>query len=82
MNFTLSHNLWIPQLPGYPLITVGGAVAANSHGKSCAIHGTIRRSIESILLFHKTHGWMNLSEEENKEIFDLTIGTWTNWKHS
>ena len=74
LNFTLSHNLWIPQLPGYPLITVGGAVAANSHGKSCAIHGTIRRSIESILLFHKTHGWMNLSEEENKEIFDLTIG--------
>ena len=49
-------------------------VAANSHGKSCAIHGTIRNSIKSILLFHKKHGWMKLSENENKEIFDLTIG--------
>ena len=74
LNFTLKYNLWIPQIPGYPSITLGGIVAANSHGKSCAIHGTIRKSIKSILLFHKKHGWMKLSEEENKEIFDLTIG--------
>jgi decaprenylphospho-beta-D-ribofuranose 2-oxidase len=74
LNFTLKYNLWIPQIPGYPSITIGGAVAANSHGKSCAIHGTIRKSIKSILLFHKKHGWMKLSEKENKEIFDLTIG--------
>ena len=74
LNFTLKYNLWIPQIPGYPTITIGGAVAANSHGKSCSIHGTIRNSIKSILLFHKKHGWMKLSENENKEIFDLTIG--------
>lgn len=74
LNFTLKHNLWIPQLPGYPTITIGGAVAANAHGKSCGKHGTIRKSIKSILLFHKTHGWLNLSEDKNKEIFDLTIG--------
>ena len=74
LNFSLKHNLWIPQLPGYPTITVGGAVAANAHGKSCAIHGTIRKSIKKILLFHKNHGWINLSEKENKELFDLTIG--------
>ena len=74
LNFTLKHSLWIPQLPGYPLITIGGAVASNSHGKSCGIHGAIRKSIKSILLFHKNHGWLNLSENENKEIFDLTIG--------
>ena len=74
LNFTLKENLWIPQLPGYPTITIGGAVAANSHGKSCGVHGTIRNSIKSILLFHKINGWINLSENENKEIFDLTIG--------
>ena len=74
MNFSLKYNLWIPQLPGYPTITIGGAVAANAHGKSCAIHGTIRKSIKKILLFHKDHGWINLSEKENKELFDLTIG--------
>ncbi len=74
LNFTLRHNLWITQIPGYPLISIGGAVAANSHGKSCGVDGTIRNSIKSIYLFHKTNGWINLSEKENQEIFDLTIG--------
>ena len=31
-NFTLQHGLWIPQIPGYPTITIGGAIASNSHG--------------------------------------------------
>ena len=73
-NFTLKQNLWIPQTPGYPGITLGGAVATNSHGKSCGYHGTIRKQINKILLFHKNHGWLNLSENENKDIFDITIG--------
>ena len=74
LNFLLKYDLWIPQIPGYPFITLGGAVAANSHGKSCGVHGTIRKSIKSILLFHKKNGWLELSEEKNKEIFELTIG--------
>jgi len=74
LNFLLVYDLWIPQLPGYPYISLGGAVAANSHGKSCGIHGTIRNAVKSILIYHKTHGWLNLSKENNKEIFDLTIG--------
>lgn len=74
LNFTLKYKLWIPQLPGYPTITIGGAVASNAHGKSCATHGTIRKSIKKISLFHKKHGWLSLSENENKDIFDLTIG--------
>tara|TARA_E500000178_G_C16985679_1_gene738083 strand:- start:110 stop:1441 length:1332 start_codon:yes stop_codon:yes gene_type:complete len=74
LNFTLIHDLWIPQLPGYPFITVGGAIATNAHGKSCVLHGTIKNSIKEIKIFHIKNGWLNLSEKENKEIFDLTIG--------
>ena len=74
LNFSLNYNLWIPQLPGYPYISLGGAVATNAHGKSCGLHGTIRKSIKKIFLFHKNHGWLNLSNKENKEIFELTIG--------
>ena len=74
LNFTLNHNLWIPQVPGYPFITIGGAVASNVHGKSCGFHGSIRNLIKKITLFHRNHGWINLSDNENKEIFDLTIG--------
>ena len=49
LNVVLKENLWIPQLPGYPFITLGGAVACNVHGKSCGAHGTIRKSIKKIL---------------------------------
>lgn len=74
LNFTLKYNLWIPQIPGHPFISIGGAVASNVHGKSCAFYGTIKNSIENIKLFHKYHGWLNLNSGENKNIFDLTIG--------
>ena len=74
LNFTLKFGLWIPQIPGYPLISIGGAVASNVHGKSGEVHGTIRNAIKDILIFHKDHGWLNLSNDENKNVFDLTIG--------
>ena len=74
LNFTLGHKLWIPQIPGYPLISIAGAVATNAHGKSCGFHGTIRNLIKKITIFHRDQGWVNLSENENKEIFELTIG--------
>ena len=73
-NFTLARGFWVPQIPGYPTITIGGAIASNSHGKSCGFHGTIKKQIKRIKIFHKLHGWLNLSNEENRDIFDLTIG--------
>ena len=74
LNFTLGVGMWIPQIPGYPFISIGGAVASNVHGKSAELHGTIKNAIKDILIFHKDHGWLNLSNDENKNIFDLTIG--------
>ena len=69
LNFTLGVGMWIPQIPGYPFISIGGAVASNVHGKSAELHGTIKNAIKDILIFHKDHGWLNLSNDENKNIF-------------
>jgi len=74
LNFTFKYKLWIPQIPGYPLITIGGAVAANVHGKNASVFGSIGNSVIGLKIFHKDHGWLNLSNKINKEIFDLTIG--------
>ena len=49
LNFTLKHNLWIPQIPGHPFVSIGGAVASNVHGKSCAFYGTIKNSVKNIV---------------------------------
>lgn len=74
LNYLLNRGFWIPQIPGYPYITIGGAVAGNVHGKSSAIHGTFKNIVKKILLFHKNHGWINLSNQKNRELFDLTLG--------
>lgn len=74
MNFLLKQKMWLPQLPGYPFITIGGAIAANVHGKSSGAEGTIKNSVKEILLFHKDNGWKKLNNNKNKELFDLTIG--------
>ena len=74
LSYLLPKGLWIPQLPGHPYITIGGAVAANVHGKSSGVYGTIKNSIKELLLFHKKHGWITLSNSKNKDLFDLTIG--------
>ncbi len=74
INFTITKKLWIPQIPGYPLISIGGAIATNAHGKNAETYGTIRNSIIEILLYNQNKGWLKLSRKKNKKIFDLTIG--------
>ena len=73
-NFTTSKNFWIPQIPGYPLISIGGAIATNAHGKNAETYGTIRNNVIEILLYNQNRGWLKLSRKKNKKIFDLTIG--------
>ena len=52
------------QIPGYPFITLGGAVAANSHGKSCGVHGTIRKSIKASYYFIKKMDGLNYQKKK------------------
>lgn len=73
-HFLVDRGLWLPIFPGYPGITIGGCIAANVHGKNPFLHGTFRRVLKSLLLFHPDKGFMNVSRDEGREIFDLTVG--------
>lgn len=77
MRALLPHGLWIPVLPGTRQVTVGGAVAADVHGKnhhregSFADHvraltlvtadGEVRDLAPGDRLFHATTGGMGLT---------------------
>lgn len=74
LSFAAPRGFWLPQLPGYPDITVGGAIAANVHGKSPSRDGTFRQSVLRVTLFHTRKGWVNASPSENEDLFQLTIG--------
>jgi decaprenylphospho-beta-D-ribofuranose 2-oxidase len=64
----------LPALPGYPTITVGGCAAFDSHGKSQFHSGTFGASVRSLTLYHRDHGELSCSREQQAELFELTIG--------
>lgn len=72
--FLESKNLYLPVQPGFSALTIGGCVAANVHGKNQHRDGTFINQIESIALFHPSHGIIHLSKKENFELFNLTCG--------
>jgi decaprenylphospho-beta-D-ribofuranose 2-oxidase len=72
--FTASHGLWITQIPGYPDIAVGGAIAANVQGRGAFRAGTFRHAVVDVTLFHPDLGWTTLSRDENPSVFELTLG--------
>jgi decaprenylphospho-beta-D-ribofuranose 2-oxidase len=74
LAFTTARGLWITQIPGYPEITVGGAIAANVQGKGAFHAGTFRHAVVDVTLFHPDRGWMTLSRDEKPSVFELTLG--------
>ena len=74
LEFLISKEKYIPILPGHPTITVGGCIAFNVHGKSQFQFGNFKNGVENFLLYHPSRGEIFCSRDENKELFDLTIG--------
>ncbi|HEY2797442.1 MAG TPA: FAD-binding oxidoreductase [Thermoanaerobaculia bacterium] len=68
------HGWYLPAQPGYPLITLGGCIATEAHGKNHFRDGTFRRRILALDLFHPAHGVLRLTRERHADLFELTCG--------
>ena len=68
------RGLYLPTQPGHGLITIGGCIAADAHGKNQARDGTFIEQVESLILFHPEHGILDLSRDKESELFRLTCG--------
>ena len=73
-NFLVPRGWYLPVMPGYPLITLGGCIAADVHGKHPAKDGTFRSQVRSMTLFHPDKGMQRISRDENADVFELTCG--------
>jgi decaprenylphospho-beta-D-ribofuranose 2-oxidase len=60
--------------PGHGLVTVGGAIAAETHGTNQYKFGSFSSQIRSLKLFHPDRGSFETSPLDHPEIFELTIG--------
>ena len=73
-EFAAAHSLLPPVLPGYPSVTVGGAVAMNIHGKNQFRAGNFGDHVRNIGLYHPRSGEVNCGPELNPDLFYLTLG--------
>jgi len=73
-RFLSTHGLYLPVQPGHGRITVGGCIAADVRGKNHVRDGTFMNQVESLTLFHPSHGMLELSREREPELFRLTCG--------
>ena len=74
IGFLVHRGFCLPVVPGYPLVTIGGAVAFDVHGKSQFHSGNFGEWVEELELWPPGHGALTASRTQNAEVFDLTIG--------
>lgn len=64
----------LPVTPGTQLITVGGAIANDIHGKNHHVLGSFGDHVQSLSLVKSTGECIECSPDENTELFSATIG--------
>jgi decaprenylphospho-beta-D-ribofuranose 2-oxidase len=74
LQFVAPRGFWLPNLPGYPEITIGGCISANVHGKNPYRHGTFVKRVADITLCHPAHGILRISSQSESDLFELTCG--------
>jgi decaprenylphospho-beta-D-ribofuranose 2-oxidase len=72
--FLAARGLTLPVVPGTRHVTVGGALAANVHGKNHLRDGSLARHVESFTLCTPADGPLLISPEHEGDLFDATLG--------
>ena len=70
----LPRNWSFPVLPGTQFVTLGGAVAADIHGKNHHVEGTIGNHIASIVVRLADDSLVQCSRSEHEDLFAATLG--------
>jgi decaprenylphospho-beta-D-ribofuranose 2-oxidase len=73
LRATVPHGWFLPVTPGTRMITVGGAVAADVHGKNHPRAGSFRRHLRgfTLLLADGTRRWVT---PDDADVFAATLG--------
>lgn len=74
LEITVPKGWFLPVTPGTKFITLGGAVANNVHGKNHHNAGSFGNFIKAIGLYRSDLGNLVLSQNENRDLYEATIG--------
>lgn len=74
IDFFLPQGWFVPVTPGTRLVTIGGMIAADVHGKNHHKDGTFGRHVDSLRLMTGDGRVLDCSRTENADLFRATIG--------
>ena len=74
LNVAIPHGYFIPVLPGTKYVSVGGAIAADIHGKNHHQDGSFCDHVRSFSLLLSTGELIQCSRHENVDAFTATCG--------
>jgi FAD/FMN-containing dehydrogenase len=74
LSVIVPKGLFLPVVPGTRLITIGGAIAANVHGKNHHHAGAFGRYVQSLKLLTADGQVLLCSNTENEMLFKSSIG--------
>src|SRR5450631_993787 len=73
-KWAIRQGLQVPVIPGYPLVTIGGCIAADVHGKNPWRDGTFADWVRAVTIFHPDKGYLNVNRESDPGLFEMTCG--------
>lgn len=74
LKVCIPRGLFLPVLPGTKAVSVGGAIAADVHGKNHHLDGSFCKHVKSISIVLASGELVSCSEQENAELFRATCG--------
>ena len=74
LHYFLPRGFFLPVTPGTKFVTVGGAIAADVHGKNHHLDGTFGNSVLDFRLLTPQGDVLSCSAKNNSEVFWATLG--------
>ncbi len=74
LRVILPRGLFLPVTPGTRHVTVGGAIAADVHGKNHHRVGSFANFVQDFELITAEGGTLHCSREDNPDVFWATVG--------